>query len=239
MGILTLEIVLCILLNQLLKNKLNKKIRYAICIALLLNCWNMRTYQAMWAIHTLFCLFVLLFLFKKRKPIICILLSASISTSIVTFGYVNMYTIHKTTYNITTTKEITKNNIAILNDQEVHLNNIILIERSDYTNKNRKKTKDYNLTNKTYNIVLDHQPQGTKENIKNNVDLQLSGHTHNGQMFPLSYSYHLQPDFAGNYGKETFKHHTKIISSGLVGWGFPIRTEGICEYMVVNIKQDK
>lgn len=123
---------------------------------------------------------------QKRKPIICILLSAIISTSIVTFDSMNMYTIHKT----------------------------------------------------TYNIVLDHQPQGTRENIKNNVDLQLSGHTHNGQMFPLSYSYHLQPDFAGNYGKETFKHHTKIISSGLVGWG-PIRTEGICEYVVVNIKQDK
>ncbi len=159
-----------------------KKIRYAICIALLLNCWNMRTY----VVHTLFCLLVLLTLFKKRKPILCIILSAIISTSIVTYDYVDMYTIHKT----------------------------------------------------TYNIVLDHQPQGTRENIKNNVDLQLSGHTHNGQMFPLSYSYHLQPDFAGNYGKETFKHHTKIISSGLVGWG-PIRTEGICEYVVVNIKQDK
>ena len=52
-----------------------------------------------------------------------------------------------------------------------------------------------------------------------------------------SYSYHLQPDFAGNYGKETFKSYTKIISSGLVGWGVPIRTEGICEYVVVNIKQ--
>lgn len=60
-------------------------------------------------------------------------------------------------------QEITKNNITILNDQEVHLNNIILIGRSDYTNKNRKKTKDYNLTSKTYNIVLDHQPQGTKD----------------------------------------------------------------------------
>ena len=185
MGILTLEIVLCILLNQLLKNKLNKKIRYAICIALLLICWNMRTYQAMWAVHTLFCLLVLLTLFKKRKPIICIILSAIISTSIVTFGSMSMYTIHKT----------------------------------------------------TCNIVLDHQPRETKENIKNNIDLQLSGHTHNGQMFSLSYSYHLQSDFAGNYGKETFKHHTKIISSGLVDWGFPIRTEGICEYVVVNIKQ--
>ena len=62
------------------------------------------------------------------------ILSAIVSTSIVTFGYVNMYTIHKT----------------------------------------------------TYNIVLDHQPQGTEENTKNNVNLQLSGHTHNGQMFPLS-----------------------------------------------------
>ena len=38
MEILILEIGLCILLNNLLKNKSNKKIRYAICIALLLNC---------------------------------------------------------------------------------------------------------------------------------------------------------------------------------------------------------
>lgn len=102
MGILILEIGLCMLLNNLLNNKSNKKIRYATCIALLLNCWNMRTYQAMWAIHTLFCLLILLLIFKKRKPIICIILSAIISTSIVTFGSVNM-----STYNIITTKEIT------------------------------------------------------------------------------------------------------------------------------------
>lgn len=106
-GILILEIGLCMLLNNLLNNKSNKKIRYATCIALLLNCWNMRTYQAMWAIHTLFCLLILLLIFKKRKPIICIILSAIISTFIITFGSVNMYTIHKTTYNITTIKEIT------------------------------------------------------------------------------------------------------------------------------------
>lgn len=107
MGILILEIGLCYLINNILKDTLNKKIRYAICIALLLNCWNMRTYQSMWAVHTFFCLLVLLILFKKRKPILCIILSAIISTSIVTFYSVNMYTIHKTTYNITTTKEIT------------------------------------------------------------------------------------------------------------------------------------
>ena len=38
MGILILEIGLCYLINNLLKDTLNKKIRYAICIALLLNC---------------------------------------------------------------------------------------------------------------------------------------------------------------------------------------------------------
>ena len=66
------------------------------------------------------------------------------------------------------THKITKNNIIILNGQEVQLNNITLISRKDYTN---KKPKEYNLTTKTYNIVLDHQPQGIRENIKNNVDL--------------------------------------------------------------------
>ena len=60
-------------------------------------------------------------------------------------------------------QEITKNNITILNDQEVHLNNITLISRKDYTNRNRKKAKDYNLTNKTYNIILDHQPKEQKK----------------------------------------------------------------------------
>lgn len=74
--------------------------------------------------------------------------------------------------NLLKNKSNKKNTIRHLdNDQEIHLNNITLIGRKDYTNKNQKKTKDYHLTNKTYNIVLDHQPQGARENIKNNVDL--------------------------------------------------------------------
>lgn len=232
-GILILEVFLCLLLNNLLKNKFNKKIRYAICIALLINCSNMHTYQAMWAVHTLFCLLILLFLFKKRKPNFHLLGGDFVDESTskddmeILFDQLGRLTKVAPVYFVYGNHEnkikFTRNEL----NQEITKN----------TNKNRKKAKDYNLTSKTYNIVLDHQPQGTKENIKHNVYLQLSGHTHNGQMLPLSYSYHLQPDFAGNYGKETFKSYTKIISSGLVGWGIPIRTEGICEYVVVNIKQ--
>lgn len=327
MGILILEVFLCLLLNKLLKNKLNKKntipYLYRITIKLL-----EYAYVSSYVGCTYIILFTCIINRIQEKKTNHLHTSFSYHIHIVTFGSVNMYTIHQTNYNLTTEKNITptkicflsdvhyfnansperikeitntllkvkpdfyllggdfvdeststkdikilfkqlkrltkvapvyfvygnhenktkfsrtklnqeiiKNNITILNDQEVQLNNIILIGRKDYTNRNRKKTKDYNLTNKNYKIVLDHQPQGTRENIRNHVDLQLSDHAHNGQMFPLSYSYHLQPDFAGNYGKETFKSYTKIISSGLVGWGVPIRTAGICEYVVVNIKQ--
>ena len=143
------------LLNDLLNNKSNKKIRYAICIALLINCSNMHTYQAMWAVHTLFCLLVLLIVFKKRKPNFYLLgedfvdestskedmeilfkqIGRLTKVSPVYFVYGN----HKSKTKFTRNKlnhKITKNNIIILNDQEVHLNNITLIGRKDYTNKN-------------------------------------------------------------------------------------------------------
>lgn len=149
MGIITLEIVLCILLNQLLKNKLNKKIRYAICIALLLNCWNMRTYKAMWAIHTLFCLLVLLIIFKKRKPILSIILSTIISTSIVTFGSMSMYTIHQATYNLKTEKSITPTKICFISD--VHYPNANNPERlKEITNTLLKVKPNFYLLGKDF-----------------------------------------------------------------------------------------
>lgn len=43
--------------------------------------------------------------------------------------------IKKTRQNSQEISSITKNNITILNDQEVQLNNITLIGRKDYTNK--------------------------------------------------------------------------------------------------------
>lgn len=103
--------------------------------------------------------------------------------------------------------------------------------------KSQKKTKDYHLTNNTYNIVLDHQPQGTKENIKNNVDL-------NSVVAPITdkcFHYHSLTTYNLTLPVITEKKHSnlhKIISSSLVGWGFPIRTEGICEYVVVNVTPD-
>lgn len=142
--------------------------------------------------------------------------------------------ITKTKQNSQEINSITKTNITVLNDQEVQLNNITLISRKDYTN---KKPKEYNLTTKTYNIVLDHQPQGIRENIKNNVDL-------NSVVAPITdkcFHYHSLTTYNPTLRTIAEKKHTnlhKIISSGLVVWGFPIRTVGICQYVVVNVTPD-
>lgn len=104
-GILILEIFLCLLLNKLLKNKLNKKntIRhlYRITINLL-----EYAYISSYVGCTYIILFTCIINRIQEKKANHLHTSFSYHIHIVTFGSVNMYTIHKTTYNITTTKEI-------------------------------------------------------------------------------------------------------------------------------------
>ncbi|MDY6181566.1 MAG: metallophosphoesterase, partial [Candidatus Faecousia sp.] len=83
-------------------------------------------------------------------------------------------------------------------------------------------------------LVADHQPAGVEENASEGVDLQLSGHTHAGQIFPAGYLIEL---FGGlNYGLYREGDCQVIVSSGAAGWGFPVRTQGRCEYVVVHLR---
>ena len=61
-------------------------------------------------------------------------------------------------------QEITKNNITILNDQEVHLNNIILIGRKDYTKKKTKENK--RLQSNKQNLQHHPRPSTTRNKRK-------------------------------------------------------------------------
>lgn len=66
-------------------------------------------------------------------------------------------------------------------------NQIQIIGRDDYSNRNRKTIEE--LLNKVgtnlVTIVIDHQPQQLKQISEYPIDLQISGHTHNGQIFPI------------------------------------------------------
>ncbi len=72
-----------------------------------------------------------------------------------------------------------------------------------------------------------------EENAAAGVDIMLSGHTHAGQLFPVGYL----TDWIGgmNYGLYQTENCQSIVSSGFAGWGYGIRTQGHCEYVIVDI----
>ena len=41
-----------------------------------------------------------------------------------------------------------------------------------------------------------------------------------------------------NYGYERVGNMDIIVSSGMGGWGYPIRTEKKCEYLIINIVKE-
>jgi len=82
-------------------------------------------------------------------------------------------------------------------------------------------------------IVLDHQPNAIDEAAKNSVDLQLSGHTHNGQLFPFNYIVGLANHT--HYGIVEDGVYRAIVSSGLGTWKYPVRTGSPSEIVRVRI----
>ena len=136
-------------------------------------------------------------------------------------------------------KTIKDNGIEILNDKKTTINNdIVLVGRSDaqWNGENNRIEIDKMLNESDlskYVVVLDHQPINYEENSRQGADLQISGHSHGGQLFPYS----IMEKSMGYliYGEYHFGDMEQIVSSGLTGWGWPMRNEAKCEYVLINI----
>jgi len=83
-------------------------------------------------------------------------------------------------------------------------------------------------------ILLDHQPFHLDESAKYGVDLQLSGHTHNGQLWPLNYVTSKIYELSYGYLKKNNTHF--IVSSGYGLWGPRVRSGSRSEVLLINIK---
>jgi hypothetical protein len=82
-------------------------------------------------------------------------------------------------------------------------------------------------------ILLDHQPFHLDESEKYGVDLELSGHTHNGQMWPLNHVTALIYELSCGYLKKGNSQF--IVSSGYGLWGPRVRSGSRSEVMMINI----
>jgi predicted MPP superfamily phosphohydrolase len=80
---------------------------------------------------------------------------------------------------------------------------------------------------------MDHRPTELQQASQTKVNVQFSGHTHNGQLFPLNLIVNRIYELSWGYRKIRNAHF--FVTSGLRLWGPPVKTSGKSEIMVVDI----
>jgi len=105
--------------------------------------------------------------------------------------------------------------------------------RFDYYKPDLKKALEGIVNAPT--VLLAHQPRFIEE-IEDNVDLVLSGHTHGGQIFPFNYLVKLaQPYIRGLY---QHSNRTQIyVNKGTGFWGPPMRLGASAEITKISLKK--
>lgn len=130
-------------------------------------------------------------------------------------------------------------NIQVLKDKVSYLEDLdmYIIGRDDKTNKHRNTLGDLmsELDSKKMSVLLDHQPYDLDTAAKCQVDLQLSGHTHKGQVWPFSWITNIL--FEKSHGQLVKQNTHYYVSSGLGIWGGRYRLGTRSEYVIINVQQ--
>ncbi len=137
-------------------------------------------------------------------------------------------------------ENLTRSGITILSDRAVKpRKDIFLIGRADRdAAADRKKTSDYTREcgKDDFIILLDHQPVESKKNAADGADLQLSGHTHGGQLWFLGEMQVLLGNEDLQKGEKHIGSMDLIVSTGLGAWDYPLRLGSKPEVVIIDIK---
>jgi len=82
-------------------------------------------------------------------------------------------------------------------------------------------------------LMMDHQPFQLEEVSRAGVDVQLSGHTHHGQIWPLNYITGAMYEISRGYRRIGRTHF--YVSSGAGTWGPPVRLGNTPEIVVLTL----
>ena len=125
--------------------------------------------------------------------------------------------------------------IHLLRDSCAVVDDLCIIGRDDRTNRHRKTLADImkQADRSKFMILLDHQPYHLEQAERQKIDFQFSGHTHHGQVWPISW-------ITENIYECAFGAHQRgdtryYISSGIGIWGGKFRIGTRSEYIVATI----
>lgn len=126
--------------------------------------------------------------------------------------------------------------IVLLRDSVAMVDGITVIGRDDRTNGHRKPLSELvKLAGAGYyTILLDHQPYHLEEAEKAKIDFQFSGHTHDGQVWPVSWI--TRTLYEKSFGYIRKGNTEYYISSGMGIWGPKFRIGTRSEYVVATLK---
>lgn len=125
----------------------------------------------------------------------------------------------------------------LIDDSVVVDSSIVIIGRDDRTNMRRNVVPTASPTapggTLPYSILLDHQPYNLDRTERAGIDFQLSGHTHRGQVWPISWITDAIYECSwGSYQRGNTRYY---ISSGIGIWGGKFRIGTQSEYVVATL----
>jgi predicted MPP superfamily phosphohydrolase len=135
--------------------------------------------------------------------------------------------------------------IKVLEDEAVRVGDGFVVvgrrDRSSLTPRERRLPirdilAEYGVDDRLPVILLDHQPAHLEEACQAGVDLQISGHTHAGQIFPLDIINRMVWELNRGYLR---KGNTQYyVTSGVGTWGPPVRTGSRPEIVRIRLTFD-
>ena len=132
-----------------------------------------------------------------------------------------------------------KADITLLRDSVTTVGDLCIIGRDDRSNPKRKALSELmkGVDRTKYLVVLDHQPIQLEEAEQNGIDFQLSGHTHHGQVWPISWITESIYECAfGEWQRGSTRYY---VTSGIGIWGGKFRIGTRSEYVVAEITPDR
>ena len=132
-------------------------------------------------------------------------------------------------------KEINNYGINHICNNNIEVNNINLIGIDDNISKSQQIEiiKDKYLKEK-FNLTLIHKPS-IWDQVHKECDLMLSGHTHNGQIFPFNFFVRMQ--FKFKYGLYVSNNSKLYVSSGCGTWGPKMRLGTFNEIILIHLSK--
>ena len=132
--------------------------------------------------------------------------------------------------------EMRKVGITPVMDESIVIDGrFILIGRNDDLVKNRPTAAQLlkGVNTALPVILMDHRPTEIKQHANLPIDIQLSGHAHNGQIFPANFIVKLI--YRLSYGYEKINQGHFFVTSGYGFWGVPMRLGSQSEVMIIDL----